>query len=232
MEVKRLKLDLVEGTKKWADCWKLESEAFKDPLVLEIGYDDKDKEFIKEMCKKADGIVDDAFHALNEAKNAEQINAELVKSYKKELELSKQRIESLEKQLEQKTMKETQLNTVIQDYKNYEKIVNGTILALREKVDEIWKKTTKQPKIFNYVDFRAWDWISYTKIDIEHWEYIKIKQETVVEHNEYVDPNQFGTSYEKVVIWESYFEPWYLQWNTPLDKPTATVEVVLTFIPC
>jgi molecular chaperone GrpE (heat shock protein) len=89
------------------------------------------------MCKKADGIVDDAFHALNEAKNAEQINAELVKSYKKELELSKQRIESLEKQLEQKTMKESQLNTVIQDYKNYEKIVNGTILALREKVDEI-----------------------------------------------------------------------------------------------
>ena len=58
MQVKKIYMDLKEatpGTNQGRDVRVLESETFKDPITIDIAYDDKDREFI-EVSKK---VVED-----------------------------------------------------------------------------------------------------------------------------------------------------------------------------
>ena len=61
MKVKTIYMDLVEWVKKGDNVWKLESEAFKKPIKVEICYDEEDKQFfnskLEEVQKKLDTYI-------------------------------------------------------------------------------------------------------------------------------------------------------------------------------
>ena len=65
MEVKSIYLDLQKAEPKkkgQKTVWKLESEAFKEPLELKIGYEDKE---LDEFRKKYDGLLK-VFHNIEQ----------------------------------------------------------------------------------------------------------------------------------------------------------------------
>lgn len=236
MEVKSIYLDLqkAELNKKGKkSVWKLESEAFKEPLELKIGYEDKELEQfnqrIEELREQIRLVWKSTIDWMNkwiEARDErEALNEELIRH---EVIMSK-----LTEKTDSQNEEISQLYKVIADAKTTIETQSGTILSMGERIKELEKKTSKQPSVYSYSTFisgreRCGLWF----VDVPSGEYLVISKFEVWEHNEYVT-NRDEILFDKVTVDDNCYIPMYqlVGW-TELDKPTATINRTLTFIPC
>lgn len=232
MQVKKVYMDLQEWVKKW-NVWKLECDAFKKPIELEIHYDAEDLEYLNHDIEWLYDVVN-------------ELNLE-IKSLKAEIEKLKEKqdhllewymnamnhITELADQNREQNDLINELNKKIWNENNTIESMSGTILHQWKKLNEIEQKLTKQPMVFNDKSFISWyEWVVLDSLDIADGEYLVISKFMVGDHNEYVE-NKNEILFDKVHINGGY-DIWYqLEWNwTELDTPTATIYYNLVFIPC
>jgi len=231
MEVKRVYLDLHEWVKR-GNTWELESEAFKDPLKLEIWFDSKDREYIDWVKKEIENKSDSYDNKLSEMK--EQL--ELEKRNTGAFELMLSRYEEVIKEYELKLLdrdKELkELYKVVADQKSTIETLSWAMLSLQESVKLLQKKSTKQPIVIHdkcFISGHEPSWLWF--ISIPNGDYLLISKYMVWEHNEYVT-NTNDLIFDKIHVSEDHYVPFYkLEWGTPLDTPTATIYYDLIFMP-
>lgn len=232
MQVKKVYMDLQEWVKKW-NVWKLECDAFKKPIELEIHYDAEDLEYLDRDIEWLYDVVNE----LNwEIKSLKAENEKLKDKQNHLLEWYMNTMSHITELADQNgelfgLVKE--LTKKIWNQNNTIESVSGTILHQWKKLNEIEQKITKQPMVFNDKSFISWhEGVILNTIDIPNGEYLVISKFIVWEHNEYVD-NQDEILFNKVHVENWYDVRYELEWNwTALDVPTATIFYNLVFIPC
>ena len=236
MEVKSIYLDLqkAELTKKGKkSVWKLESEAFKEPLELTIGYDDQE---LKEFERKYDSLYKaflDIEKELDLWNTLQVEDRKALQNMKELIETEHKNIESLVKFLSENESEIKSLYKVIADANTTIETQSGTILHLWDRVKELEKKATKQPMVYSDKTFiSGHERCGLTMIEIPSGEYLLISKYVIWEHNEFVT-NRNDVVMEKITVNDNCYIPMYqlVGW-TDLDTPTATIYRTLTFIPC
>lgn len=232
MQVKKVYMDLQEWVKKW-NVWKLECDAFKKPIELEIHYDAEDLEHI-------DHDIEWLYDVVNELNwEIKSLKAENEKLKAQQDHLLEWYLNTMNKisDIESKSSNQLELvNTLNKKFWNVEnnfEQMTWAILHQDELINEIEKKITKQPMVFNDKSFVSWnESVILNTIDVPAWEYLVISKFIVWEHNEYVD-NQDEILFNKVHVENWYDIRYELEWNwTAVDVPTATIFYNLVFIPC
>ena len=133
MEVKSIYLDLqkAELTKKGKkSVWKLESEAFKDPLELQIGYEDKELDEFKQMVKDLKSDLDKKEEDIMNLYKNDKSNMMSFIHVDDSLDEKKDQIQKLEEKIENQNKEISQLYKVIADVKTMIETQSGTILHL------------------------------------------------------------------------------------------------------
>lgn len=232
MQVKKVYMDLQEWVKKW-NVWKLECDAFKKPIELEIHYDAEDLEHLDHDIEWLYDVVND----LN--KEIKSLKAENEKLKAQQDHLLEWYLNTMNKisDIESKSSNQLELvNTLNKRFWNVEnnfEQMTWAILHQDELINEIEQKITKQPMVFNDKSFVSWnESVILNTIDVPAWEYLVISKFIVWEHNEYVD-NQDEILFNKVHVENWYDIRYELEWKwTAVDVPTATIFYNLVFIPC
>ena len=231
MEVKSVYMDLQEGVKK-GNVWKLESEAFKKPIEIKIGYDNHELREFTTTCEALDKKIADQNREIESLKRMDADIDHWLKLTQEELFRQKDTNIFLGEEIQKNKSELKELYKAIADAKNTIEIQNWTILRLQEQVKLLEKKVTKQPTVIHdkwFVSGResAWLWM----VNIQDWEYLLIMNTKVWEHNEYVE-NKDELIVEKIHVQGQHYVPFYkLEWGTELDTPTATIYYDLVFIP-
>lgn len=232
MQVKKVYMDLQEWVKKW-NVWKLECDAFKKPIELEIHYDAEDLEHI-------DHDIEWLYDVVNELNwEIKSLKAENEKLKAQQDHLLEWYLNTMNKisDIESKSSNQLELvNTLNKKFWNVEnnfEQMTWAILHQDELINEIEKKITKQPMVFNDKSFVSWnESVILNTLDVPAWEYLVISKFIVWEHNEYVD-NQDEILFNKVHVENWYDIRYELEWKwTAVDVPTATIFYNLVFIPC
>ena len=236
MEVQSIYLDLqkAELNKKGKkSVWKLESEAFKEPLELKIGYDDEDlKLAYREIAeiRHEQEILDKKITRLD----WDNVNHNLFREeFQNKVNNKQHQIDELRELIKKQNGEISQLYKVIADAKTTIETQSGTILSMGERIKELEKKTSKQPMVFSDTTFisgheRVGLWI----LEVPSGEYLLIEKYLLLEANEFVE-NCDGIKFNKITVTDNQYIPMYmLMGGTPLDTPTAKVYRTLTFIPC
>lgn len=224
-------MDLIEWKKSW-NVWRLESEAFKDPIEIKIWYENKELaqfngeiEWIKsELAKQKD--------KLNLVAYDQTRVFEMREEFENKNNNKQQQINELRWKIEEDKSEIKQLYKVIADLKTTAETLSGTILHLQEQTSLIQKKITKQPMVFHDKWFISWRESSgLWMINVPDGDYLMIMNTKVGEHNEYVT-NKDELIMEKIKVEGQHYVPFYkLEWGTELDTPTATIYYDLVFIP-
>lgn len=232
MQVKKVYMDLQEWVKKW-NVWKLECDAFKKPIELELTLDDTEIQMFNSHIDDIYKIIEQKELVINEQqKQIEKLKEKqdhLLEWYMNAMN----HITELADQNGEQNDLIKELTKTIWNENNTIESMSGTILHTAKKLNEIEQKITKQPMVFNDKSFVSWyEWVVLDSLDIPDGEYLVISKFTVWEHNEYVE-NKDEILFDKVHINGGY-DIWYqLEWNwTELDTPTATIYYNLVFIPC
>ena len=232
MQVKKVYMDLQEWVKKW-NVWKLECDAFKKPIELELTLDDTEIQMFNSHIDDIYKIIEQKELVINEQqKQIEKLKEKqdhLLEWYMNAMN----HITELADQNGEQFDLINELNKKIWNENNTIESMSGTILHTAKKLNEIEQKITKQPMVFNDKSFVSWyEWVVLDSLDIADGEYLVISKFVVWEHNEYVE-NKDEILFDKVHINGGY-DIWYqLEWNwTELDTPTATIYYNLVFIPC
>ena len=237
MKVEKIYLDLKEAkeeTKFWQNVWVLESEAFKDPITLQIGYSDKDRDYIEHTKQETEKQVKEANSILVRIENKIQEYVELINKYREELNKRDEKIQELEKKLEsseREKIKVLQYSEMLREESNKH---SEQIINLENKVNELEIKATKQPMVYNGQSFVSWNWLSaLTTIQTYDGDYSMIWMTKIVEKNEYVENEdvEMGAINIHVQDW-IYIPEFELKGTNQMDTPTATVDRTFTLIPC
>lgn len=231
MEVKTIYLDLQEWVRKW-NVWRLESEAFKDPIKVEICYDDNDKKFYNEKIEEVKKIIDNHNTLFDKLEDQITEQQETIKGYEDMLTRYETVIASYEKQLQEKERDIQSLLKLMADLKTVQEMHSATILQLQELMRQISIKVTKQPVVIHDKWFISWhEPAGLWMINLPDGDYLLNAKYTVWEHNEFVT-NKDDLVFEKIhVEWQHYVPFYKLEWGTELDTPTATIYYDLIFMP-
>lgn len=224
-------MDLTEGKKSW-NVWRLESEAFKEPIEIKIWYENKE---LAEFNRKYDSLHS-AFQSIE--KELDLWNTIQVGDQKKIKELEEYLVHNevvmakLNEKIDSQNDEIKQLYKVIADLKTMVETLSGTILHLQEEMKLIQKKITKQPMVFHDKWFISWRESSgLWMINVPDGDYLLIANYVVWEHNEYVT-NRDQLIMDTIHVEGQHYIPFYkLEWGTELDTPTATIYYDLVFIP-
>ena len=222
-------MDLQEWVKSW-NVWKLESEAFKQPIEIKIWYDNTD-------IKKFDSKIADVRKELENYTQNKDLDSfkdevlSITKSLSKKMDGIDESVKDVE-ELEWKHCKAIkQLSTSLDNQSDALEKRVGTISQLEKRIEELEKKITKQPRVFRDKIFISWhEEVMLGVFDIPDWDYLLISTIEIGEHNEYCE-NKDWVMIDKIHI-QDWFTPRYqLFWGTELDTPTATVYYTLLLMP-
>lgn len=235
MEVKSIYLDLQKAELKKngkKSVWRLESEAFKEPLELTIGYDDEDLKLayreianLKETVESCDKRIT---HLWYDWTRVEEMREE----FQNKITNKQEQLDKLRIRIEEQNEEISQLYKVIADAKTMIETQSGTILQLQEEMKLIQKKITKQPMVIHDKCFiSGHEGVGLWVIELYDGDYLMIAKYEVGEHNEYVT-NWDQLIMEKIHVENHCYVPFYkLEWGTELDVPTATIYYDLVFMP-
>lgn len=212
MEVKSIYLDLqkAELNKKGKkSVWKLESEAFKEPLELTIGYEDKE---LEEFQRKYDSLYKAFLNIEKELDlwNTIQVNHDnKIRKLYEIADKHEENMGNLNEKIENQNKEISQLYKVIADLKTMIETQSGTILHLQEQTSLISKKITKQPSVFSDKTFiSGHESCGLTMIEIESGDYLLISKYIVGDCNEYV-VNTDDIVIEKITVNDNCYVPMY-----------------------
>jgi hypothetical protein len=236
MKVKRIYMDLKEakpGVNQWRDIWVLESETFKDPITIDIAYDDKDKEFIEASKSVVESQVKEAWRILQKIEDRIWAWNEVIEEYREKLKEKDKKIEDLTKRLEKSGKEKVQILKESDKLKERVEIQDGRIHDLEQIVTKIWQKITKEPRVFSGQSFVSWNWISaLTWLKVPDGNYIVSEVLRIVEKNEYVENEDMEVHAYNLHVSDNLFVPEYdLIGTSKLDTPTATIDWTFTLMP-
>lgn len=236
MKVKRIYMDLKEatpGVKQWRDVWVLESEAFKDPITIDIAYDDKDKEFIEASKSVVENQVKEAWRILQKIEDKIGAWNEVIEEYREKLKEKDKTIEELTKRIENTEKEKIKLLKETEWIRNTVSSHNEQLSHHEETIEEIQKKTSKEPRVFSGQSFVSWNWISaLTWLKVPDGNYIVSEVLRIVEKNEYVENNDMEVHAYNLHVSDNLFVPEYnLVGTTAIDTPTATIDRTFTLLP-
>ena len=234
MQVKKIYMDLKEAQPgHGGDVRVLESETFKDPITLQIAYDDKDKEFIEASKKVVEGQVREAWRILQKIDDKENERKTLISKYKEELQVKDNKIQELTKRLEKSGKEKVQLLQEANKLREKVEMQNGQIVDHEELINKLQQKTSKEPRVFRGQTFVSWNWISaLTWLKVPDGDYIVSEVLKIVEKNEYVENEDMEVHAYNLHVSDNLFVPEYdLQGTTKLDTPTATIDRTFTLLP-
>ena len=225
-------MDLVEWVKKWENVWRLESEAFKKPIKVEICYDEEDKDFFNNKMNEVYEARDNYLKLINKLEAQITDQDEQIKAYEVMLSRYESIINEYEKKLSQKEKEWDSVLKEVADIRTTQEVHSWAIRHLNETATQISKKITKLPSVIHDKSFISWHepcWL--WMINIPDGDYLLIAKYVIWEHNEYVN-NQNDIVFEKIHVEGQNYVPFYqLYWGTELDTPTATVYYDLVFMP-
>ena len=236
IDVKKIYMDLNEAKSEqrwWKDVRVLESEAFKDPITLQIEYSDHDKEWIKASKEWLMKQVGDVHKVLQNIEGKEDERKQLISKYKESMKVKDQKIEELTKRLEKSGKEKVQL---LKEAKNDREMINNLneqLTTLKETLNEIKQKVTKEPRVFNGQTFISWNWYSVlTTAHVPNGNYILSSVTKIVEKNEYVENEDVEVGAYNLHVADGLFMPEFeLRGTTNIDMPTATVNRTFTLLP-
>lgn len=236
MQVKKIYMDLKEakpGTNQWRDVRVLESETFKDPITIDIAYDDKDREFIEVSKKVVEDQVKEAWRILQKIEDKIWWWNEVIEEYREKLKEKDKKIEELTKRLEKSGKEKVQILKESDKLKEKVEIQDGRIHDLEKIVTKIWQKTSKEPRVFSGQTFVSWNWISaLTWLKVPNGDYIVSEVLRIIEKNEYVENNEMEVHAYNLHVSDGLFVPEYdLIGTTAIDTPTATIDRTFTLLP-
>ena len=229
-------MDLKEatpGVKQWRDVWVLESEAFKDPITIDIAYDDKDKELIEASKKIIEDQVREAGRILQKIEDKIWWWNEVIEEYREKLKDKDKTIENLTKKLEKSEKEKIQILNEVEWIRAIMMSHNEQLDYHTDEIDEIEKKITKEPRVLSGQTFVSWNWTTaLTAVKVENGNYIVSAYTKIVEKNEYVENEDVEIWAYNIHISDNQFIPEYeLIGTTKLDTPTATVNWTFTLLP-
>lgn len=229
MEIKDIYLDLREGpqyAKNQNNVWLLESEMFKDPLKLNIVYDDWDKKYIEDIKKECLKVKED----LN--KEYEKVNKIIEEQTKilndlKQYKVEEQRIIDWYKEMqneEKQKRKEIKQNQKEKE-KNDEEVNN--------KIKDLYSLIKKKPpqRIFRYTGSELISWLDpyyWEDIEIPSWDY------QIIEKIHYEPQNERCLNQDTEIFYTKHISDVYnpmiqLIGENGIDKPVAKVEIDILF---
>ena len=236
MEIKEVYLDLKEWpqyAKKNKSVFKLESEAFKDPLKFKFVYDTSDLNSILESIKWLENILkrhetdlidlrdskhrfDDRFYEFTCKNNNKQSQIDDLREEIKNLVDENKKLQWEIKTLNDRLNTTNNKNDQIVDY----------IKIIDNRLNNI------KPIVFEQTEFISWNGVYYyNTLNLPAWHYLVIQKSEILEHNEYA-LNRDSTDYFKVNVDDKWYTPFFqLQTDTWLDIPTATVKITFLFFP-
>ena len=211
----------------------LESETFKDPITIDIAYDDKDREFIEASKNVVESQVKEAGRILQKIEDKIGVWNEVIEEYRDKLKEKDKKIEELTKRLEKSGKEKVQILKESDKLKERVKIQDGRIHDLEQIVTKIWQKITKEPRVFSGQSFVSWNWISaLTWLKVPNGNYIVSEVLRIVEKNEYVENNDMEVHAYNLHVSDGLFVPEYdLIGTTAIDTPTATIDRTFTLLP-
>ena len=235
MEVKSIYLDLQKAEPKkrgQKTVWKLESEVFKEPLELKIGYEDTE---LREVYREIADIKHE--QELQEKKITklawDNVNHNLFREeFQNKINNKQEQIDKLRDDIRWLAEQVNWLYKVMWDTRNTIDTLNWATLQLQTETKDLRKKITRQPTVIHdkcFISGResCWLWM----INMSDGEYLMIAKYTVWEHNEFVT-NCDEILFEKICVeWQHYIPFYKLEWGTELDTPTATIYYDLVFMP-
>ena len=229
-------MDLKEAThqqNQGRDVWVLEDEAFKDPITFQIEYSDHDRKTIEASKDEVQKQVKEAKMIEGRIEGKENERKELISSYREELKIKDQKIEELTKRLEKSGKEKVQLVKEANKIKEQVENQNEQLATLKEILNEIKKKVTKEPRVFSGQTFISWNWYSVlTTAHVPDGNYILSSVTKIVEKNEYVENEDVEVGAYNLHIVDGMFMPEFeLKGTTELDTPTATVNRTFTLLP-
>ena len=224
-------MDLIEWKKSW-NVWRLESEAFKDPIEIKIWYENKELAEFNARCSNLEWELKERGRENKNLKDKFKEQQEWLIHFWELLEAFHGNIDKAWNKIDEQVKESKELYKAIADAKNVIELQSGTILKLQEQVKLLEKKITKQPMVFHDKWFISWRESSgLWMINIPDGDYLMIMNTKVGEHNEYVI-NKDELIMEKIHVEGQHYVPFYkLEWGTELDTPTATIYYDLVFIP-
>ena len=229
MQIKEFYLDLREwpqyAKKNW-NVWLLESEAFKEPLKFEFGFDLEDLAKLKkfeESCRDYYDMILKKESTFNNIIDGIIEKEKLITdSYQKLEEISKKHDLLLEQIKEKENLikeKELQENDKIKE-------INSKVNKLEEKIS-----LPLPQKIYTnqWEEFVAWDdlYICYP-YKLPWWDYVVIEQYEYEPQNEYVT-NTNEIQFKEVHIENEYYPCIHLKGENAIDKPVSKVRLNILF---
>ena len=237
MEVTKVYMDLKEATPQinwWRNVWVLESEAFKDPITLQLEYSDKDKAYIEESKELVEEKVKEANDILVKIENKIVEYTDILNRYREEIENKDSQIKELQEKVEKSEKEKIKL---LQD----NEWTKRTVIALNEQlshqakqINELSQKATKQTTVYSWQTFVSWIWNSaLADIQTYDWDYCVIRTTKIVEKNEFVSNEDVEVGAVNIHVQDWLFIPEFeLKSESQMDTPTATVDRTFTLIPC
>jgi chromosome segregation ATPase len=223
-------MDLVEGKKK-GNKWRLESEAFKQPIEIKIWFENQELAEFNARCDWLEKGIKENEKEIWILKDEFKEQQEWLIHFWELLEAFHNNLDKAWNKIDEQASEIKSLYKVIADQKTRIETLSGTMLKLQETINEIQKKVTKQPTIIHDKTFISWRescglWV----FDIQAWDYLMLLKTVVGEHNEYVT-NEDGLVIEKINVSWPYIPFYKLEWGTELDTPTATIYYDLVLMP-
>ena len=234
MKITKVYLDLKEAKPEqrfWKDVRVLESEAFKDPLTLQLEYEPKDLQYLKDAeeqinqrIEKFQSMIGRLQEYIKTLETSGSLLQEQLILTKQENDKLKEEIKKKDEQWNKVWLKVTRLSDDIEE-------LEGQIHDNKDSIKKIEQKLTKEPKVFNDTAFVSWHGLSYIGMyDIPDWEYILVTNVKIVEKNEYV-ANEDEFKIERIHVNEGYAMPYELRGTDAISTPTASIAFILAFIP-
>lgn len=232
MRVKTIYMDLVEWVKKGDNVWKLESEAFKKPIKIELWYDEEEKKWFNDAQDEIKWIIKNHVGLLDKLEDQITDLDSETKAYEAMLCRYEDVIADYEEKIKKKDETISSLTKDLADAKTTLDVHAWTIRHLIESVKLLEKKITKQPMVFHDKWFISWrEGSGLWMINVPDGDYLMIMNTKVGEHNEYVT-NRDQLIMDTIHVEGQHYIPFYkLEWGTELDTPTATIYYDLVFIP-
>ena len=234
MKISSIYLDLQKADKKkknGKDVRVLESEAFKDPLNLQVVFDEDEKKYFDKKIEEQNKILTEMKWVLDDMRKERETFEQYKIRVEQESNEKDKLIAELEKQIIIADSENSELFAGIENLKkriDWIDLDNENMVVKTEKIKE---KLERETYLFKGSDFFSSSWISYLwRYEIMAWKYIEVIKTKIKEKNEYCT-NEDSITFNIVSLPNVYLPQYELGWTTKLDTPTATIDYDIVLIP-